>query len=148
MKIKRPFLALAIVALLSGALVISCNSSSKKLEEAQEDVVDAHNDLDQANLDYEADIENYRLETAAKIEDNNQSIADFKARVASEKKEKRAEYEAKINELDQKNSDMKKKLDDYKIEGKEKWDAFKTEFNSDMNELGTAFKDLTVRNTK
>jgi len=36
---------------------------------------------------------------------------------------------------------------DYKGEGKEKWEAFKTEFNRDMDELGKAFKDLTVNNT-
>ena len=144
MKINQSILTLAILA----ALTIGCNSSSKNLEQAQEDVVDAHNELDQANLDYDADMENYRLETAKTIEANNQSIAEFKVRIAKEKKEKRAEYEAKINELDQKNSDMKKKLDEYQADGKEKWDAFKTEFSRDMNELGLAFKDLTVNNTK
>ena len=41
---------------------------------------------------------------------------------------------------------MKKKMDDYKAEGKEQWEAFKTEFSHDMDELGQAFKDLTVKN--
>lgn len=144
MKMNKSILTLAILA----ALTIGCNSSSKNLEEAQEDVVEAHNELDQANLDYEADLDNYRSETAKTIEANNQSIADFKVRIANEKKEKKAEYEAKINELDQKNSDMKKKLDEYQADGKEKWEAFKIEFSRDMNELGLAFKDLTVNNTK
>ena len=144
MKINKSILTLAILA----ALTIGCNSSSKNLEEAQEEVVDAHNELDQANLDYDADMENYKLETTKTIEANNQSIAEFKVRIANEKKEKKAEYEAKINELDQKNSDMKKKLDEYQADGKEKWEAFKIEFSRDMNELGLAFKDLTVNNTK
>ena len=52
----------------------------------------------------------------------------------------------KISDLEQKNTDMKKKLDEYGMEGKDKWDAFKAEFNHDMDELGKALKDLTVDN--
>ena len=47
-----------------------------------------------------------------------------------------------------KNSDLKMKLDNYKAEGKENWKKFKIEFNRDMEELGIAFKDLTVKNVK
>ena len=43
---------------------------------------------------------------------------------------------------------MKKRLEDYKADSKDKWESFKTEFNHDMDELGSAFKDLTVKNTK
>ncbi|MFN0047523.1 MAG: hypothetical protein ACKVOU_00200 [Cytophagales bacterium] len=43
---------------------------------------------------------------------------------------------------------MKKKMDDYKEDGKENWEKFKTEFNHDMDEIGNAFKDLTVKNVK
>ena len=35
-----------------------------------------------------------------------------------------------------------------KAESKEDWEKFKVEFNHDMEELGNAFKDLTVKNTK
>jgi len=43
---------------------------------------------------------------------------------------------------------MKKKLDDYQLEGKDKWNLFKTEFSHNMEELGKAFNDLTIKNTK
>ena len=43
---------------------------------------------------------------------------------------------------------MKKRLEEYKDEGQEKWTSFKSEFNHDMDELGKAFKDLTVKNVK
>ena len=43
---------------------------------------------------------------------------------------------------------MKKKMDDYKAEGKDKWNEFKIEFNRDMEEIGKAFKDLTVKNVR
>ncbi len=40
------------------------------------------------------------------------------------------------------------KMNDYKANGKENWEIFKKEFNHDMDELGKAFKDLTVKNVK
>ncbi len=43
---------------------------------------------------------------------------------------------------------MKKKMENYKEEGKDKWEIFKAEFSHDMDELGKAFKDLTVKNVK
>ena len=50
--------------------------------------------------------------------------------------------------LEQKNTELKKILSDYKDEGQDKWTSFKNEFNHDMDELGKAFKDLTVKNLK
>ena len=41
---------------------------------------------------------------------------------------------------------MKEKLDAYKVSGKDNWETFKTEFSSDMNDLGEAFKNFTVKN--
>ena len=54
----------------------------------------------------------------------------------------------KIAELNLKNSDMKKKLSDFKTDSKSQWEAFKTEFNSDMEQLGKSLKNLTVDNEK
>lgn len=88
------------------------------------------------------------MQTAARTEANNKSIAEFNARTSNEKKELQAEYQKKIAELEQKNSDMKKRMDEYKADSKEQWDAFKAEFNRDMDELGIALKDLTVKNNK
>jgi hypothetical protein len=38
------------------------------------------------------------------------------------------------------------KLADYQDDGQSEWISFKNEFNHDMDELGKAFKDLTVQN--
>jgi F0F1-type ATP synthase membrane subunit b/b' len=130
---------------MTGAIMTSCNTPAQKVENAQDKVTEANQDLDKANQEYLVDIENYRKETADKIAANNQSIAEFKARIENEKMEAKADYNNKITELEQKNSDMKMKLDDYKTEGKEKWEIFKTEFSHDMDELGKAFNDLTAK---
>jgi hypothetical protein len=72
-------------------------------------------------------------------------IEEFKAKIASEAKEDLSIYEKKLAALEQKASDMKKKLVEYKEEGKEQWDSFKLKFNNDLEELGKALKNFTVK---
>ncbi len=36
----------------------------------------------------------------------------------------------------------------YKADGEKNWEAFRTEFSHDMDGLGSAFKDITVKNSK
>ena len=143
---KKSILALAACTFIAGAILTSCNTPAEKVENAQENVIQANKDLDQANQVYLADIENYRLETAKRIAANEQAIAEFNAGIEHEKKAVRAEHKKKIAELEQKNREMKKKLADYKAEGKEKWEIFKAEFSHDMDNLGKAFKNITVKN--
>jgi hypothetical protein len=90
----------------------------------------------------------YRQETAARIAANEESIREFNARMAKDKRSAKADYKKRIADLDQKNRDMKLKMDNYKEEGKDKWLIFKAEFSHDMDEMGKAFKDLTVNNVK
>jgi chromosome segregation ATPase len=145
---KKSILAMAAFTCIAGAILTSCNTSAERVENAQENVIQANKDLDQANQEYLADIENYRLETASRIEANEQAIADFNAGLEHEKKAVRAEHKKKIAELEQKNREMKKKLEEYKAEGKENWEIFKAEFSHDMDELGKAFKNVTVKNVQ
>ena len=91
------------------------------------------------------DIQNYKKVNEDRIASNNQLIADFKSRIANEKKAVKDEYNKKIAELEQKNADTQKKLNEYKADSKEKWEMFKSEFNRDMDELGTALSNLTVK---
>ncbi len=136
--------ALFVAVFIAGA----CSSPTKKVEDAQSEVVEANKELDDAQAEYMADMAKYKVETADKIAANELIVKDFNARIASQKKDAQVEYKQKVASLEQKNTDMKKKLDDYKLEGKENWEKFKTEFNHDMDELGEAFKDLTVKNVK
>jgi hypothetical protein len=146
---KKLAVTLTTITFLTGALFLSnCSTSAEKVATAEENVTDAQKDLDKANAEYIADMETYRKETEAKIAANNESIAAFNARIDSKKAEAKADYKSRITELENKNTDMKKRLDEYKADGKDNWEIFKLEFSRDMEELGKAFKDLTVTNTK
>ncbi|MFN0047522.1 MAG: hypothetical protein ACKVOU_00195 [Cytophagales bacterium] len=94
---KLPF----IISLLS-ITFFSCETPSQKLENAQENADAANKNLDKVQEEYLVEIENYKLETQDRIAANNQSIAEFKSRVESEKKEAKMKYLKKIAELEQK----------------------------------------------
>jgi septal ring factor EnvC (AmiA/AmiB activator) len=173
---KKSILFLTLPAFLMGAILTACMTPAQKVTHAKKDVAEAkkdveeakgdvaeakedvakarvdvakaQEDLDKANKEYLADIESYRKETLDKIVANDRSIAEFVAKIENEKEEEKAEYQKKISELRQKNNKMKDKMNEYKAEGRDKWQIFKSEFNHDMNELGKAFKDLVVKNTK
>ncbi len=145
---KKSFAAITASVLLTSAIIISCSTPAERVVNAQNNVTEANKNLEKANGEYLADIKNYRKETADKIAVNEKNLAEFKARIEHEKKDAKADYKKKIAELEQKNSDMKKKIDDYQVEGKEKWEIFKTEFSHSMDELGKSFKDITTSKPK
>ena len=127
---------------VAGTVFTSCQSNEKKVENAQENMVEAKQELNQIVKD---SIQQFRTVSAQKIADHEKSLTEFKARIAKEKKENRAKYQKKLSELELKNSDLKKRLDDFKEESQDKWDEFKSTFNRDMDELGESFKKLTTK---
>ncbi len=145
---KKSITILAVFTLLSGAIFTSCSTPAEKVENAENNVVKANNELDSANKEYLVDMTNFKKENDEKIAANNKSIAEFNARIDDQKATAKAEYKIKIAELEKKNTDMKKKMDDYKENGKDNWSKFKAEFSHDMDELGKAFKNFGVKNVK
>jgi len=132
--------------MLTGVIFTSCNTAAEKVDNAEEKSIKADEDFNSAKEEYLADIENFKKETNAKIDANNLTIADFKVKIATSKKDAQVYYQEQIAILEQKNIAMKEKMDAYQESGKDNWESFKTEFNKDMNDLGEAFKNFTVKN--
>ena len=152
---KKTIFTLAITTLIAGSMFIGCQSSAEKvkdaentLQEAKNDVLDAKLDLNNMRQDSITEYLQFKKESEERIIAYENIISEFKARIAKEKKETREKYERELAKIEQKNSDLKRKLENYKEEGKDKWEAFKSEFNHDMDEMGKAFEDLTVKNVK
>ena len=142
---KNKLSTIAIASILVGSILSSCQSTEKKVEDAKENVVEAKQELNQIVKD---SIIQFRTESQAKIAEHEKSIADFRTRIAKDKKANREKYEAKLAELEQKNTDMKKRLDEYKEESQDQWNSFKVGFNKDMDALTEAFKDLGTKDKK
>jgi hypothetical protein len=56
-------------------------------------------------------------------------------------------YSKRITTLEQQNKDLRVKLYAYE-KSQSNWESFKREFNSDMDAIGEAFKNLTVDNKR
>ncbi len=145
---KKSIVVMAVAILLTGSIVISCNTPAEKVEKAENKVTEANKDLDAANKQYMDDVQNFRRETSAQMATNDSSIAVLQAKIDIQKNVVKADYKKQIAELEQRNNDMKKRMNDYKSEGKDSWVTFKTTFNHDMDELSKTVKNLTSKNGK
>lgn len=142
---KKSIVQFAVSAFSIAFIAIGCASPAEKVENAQEQVVEANNNLDTAIKNYQADMNAYRIETSNRIAANELAIAKFNVKIANEKKEAKADYLKKIAALEKRNADMKVKLADYKDDGDSKWKTFKVEFSKEMDDLGKSIKDLTTK---
>jgi predicted nucleic acid-binding Zn-ribbon protein len=139
---KNKTIKLATVAIIAGAMLSACQTSAQKVEKAEKAALEAQQNLNAAVRDSISEYMQFKKASEEKINSHDKSIAEFKARVAKDKKVNRAKYEKKLAELDKKSSDAKKKLADFKETSKEEWEKFKTEFNHDMDELVNALKNF------
>lgn len=142
---KKSILVLTVFFFAAGMMFTSCETPAQRVQNAESNVVEAEEELADAKEDYEADVERYRQQTAGKIEDNNRSIAEFKARTEAEKNETRADYQTELARLEKQNNDLNSRLNNYQMEGKSNWETFKMEFGRDMDQLGNELRDLTTR---
>ncbi len=135
------------VVLLTGA---SCSESKKEevennIEQAQADI---NNKAEDIGDEWTRERDEFKEEVRARIEKNKQDIAELKAEAKAKKEKTRKEYDEEVDRLEKKNEELRAKLDNDKSEAKENWQAFKEEFNHDMDELGTAIGDLFKNNKK
>lgn len=148
---KRSIGILVATAFVTGSIIVGCQTSGEKVNNAQEKVNEAKQEVLEAKIELKSaendSIAEY-LAFETRIKDQEKFLADFKTKIADEKKDVRDGYNKQIASLEKKNAEMKVNLANFKKDGKSNWASFKTEFNHDMNELNDAFKDLTVDNKK
>ncbi|MBA4239498.1 MAG: peptidase M23 [Sphingobacteriaceae bacterium] len=145
---KKSIFAIAITALVAGTSITSCDSSTKKVEEAAVKVDEASADLTDAKKEFNEEYIKFQLESEERMIENDRQIAELKANKTQLKKEAKADYDKAIKDIEEKNSALRVKMNEYKEEGNDKWESFKREFNHDMDELGKSLKDLTTNNAK
>ena len=122
----------------------SCASKSEKVEAAKENLQDAKEELNVAQKELNAEYPTFKIETEAKIAKNRLVINDIKATNSKTIDEARIKA---INEIEKQNEMLVQKLNNYENEGSD-WEAFKREFNHDMDGIGHALKDLGKDNKK
>ena len=153
---KTIFTLAMATTLMAGTIFTGCQSSDAKVKAAQADVKDAKQDLVQVKKDADEAAQKaakaeewnvFKSESEVKIRENEIRIAELREKMKSSGKTLDAVRAKKIDELAQKNRDMKTKINIYE-KNQSDWESFKREFNHDMDEIGQAFKNLTVDNKK
>ncbi len=123
--------------------------AKKEVVEAKKDLKVAQNDLAQAKNDSIEDYKKFKMEAEIQINENNKKIAELKAKKSdATDKDARARYDKRVLALEQRNIELKKKLDGASTVKTSNWPSFKREFNHDMEEFGSAFKNIGVDNAK
>ena len=152
---KKILFTLAVTIFIVGEIFTRCVSPSQKLKNAEENVIDAkkavldaQSDLNQARQDSITEYQQFKIESENRIIANEKSIEELRVKIVSTNDENRVLYETKLADLQKRNYELKIKLDEYKVDETNKWQTFKSEFKHDMDELGKAFSDFTVSNTK
>ncbi len=140
---KKTICILTIAMLIAGGMFTGCQSSATKVENAQEDVTAANAALNKAISD---SIAEFKKNSEVTISQYDKEIIKLREKASTMNQENKILYEKRITEIEKKNAQMKKELREAKIEGQKQWREFKAEFTHDMDELGLAFKDLTVKN--
>ncbi len=153
---NQPIYRLALTMLVAGAIFTGCDSAAKKEETAKTEVQDAKQDLKvaqkEANAEAQQKADNedwavFKAENELKIKDNEVRIADLKIKLKKPGKVLDPLYTQRIEDLNKRNKALQTKIDNY-VPGQTDWQKFKAEYNHDMEELGHALKDFTVKNKK
>ena len=145
---KTKILTAALTTMMTIVGLTAIAQEDKKAKEARKDAAEAQKDLKEARTDSAADYQAFKKDAELKISDNKKKIAALKAKKAGDNKETNEKYNKKVAALEVKNTELKDKIDRCNDTKTSMWTSFKKEFNHDMEELGKAFKDISVNNEK
>ncbi len=137
-------MALAGIVILG---IVGCNSpkqKAEKLENAEENVIEAQQELNEAVIDSTNEYDRFKAESEAKLIANDVKIAALKDQLKADKKEIRTKYEKQLTELEQKNAKLKSNIAEYKETDKSNWEKFKVNFNEDLDALGKAISGIAT----
>ena len=152
---KNQFIIIIASAILSIALLFSCQSREEEIESARTDVAEAKNEtaeakqaLNQAIIDSTEDYNNFKSQSEIRIKLYEQKIAELKAQIAKEKRSNRSEYQKMVEDLERRNEAMKLNLKEYKATGKDNWAMFKENVSSSLDSLGNSITNFFTVNPK
>lgn len=160
---KELFTLLVGAIFATSTAFVGCQSSADKEKEAaekvvdaKEKVVDAKDNLRDAQKEVKLEAQKevnaeewkaFKEQSDARIKANEDQIKQLKMNTKTSKKVIDVMYTRRIDTLEQRNVYLNERIKTYD-KGQTGWEKFKVEFNGDMDQLGNALKDFTVKNKK
>ena len=142
---KNKYFIAAVILFISGSVFTGCNNNREKVENAEENVKKANQELIDAKAQYEKEWNQFKTDAELKISANEKKISDFKALIKTASGKSKAKYEKEVIELEQKNVELRKRLNEYKFEGKDSWETFKKDFNDGLDYIGNTLNDIFTK---
>jgi len=144
---------------LSVIMIVGCKSNEQKTDDAFEQVKEEKeqtNDsakinnamtvvkseaITDAKKNITDDRTQFKIETARKIQTNQNKITEMKSL-------RDADLNRKVTSLEKDNNDLIIKMDEYNKDEKLKWELFKANMNQHVNEIGIELKAIKINNNK
>lgn len=152
---KNMISTIAISALIVGTVISGCDSSSKKVEVAREEVKTsqdnaqvAQDNLNKAIQDSTNEFLKFKSESDMKIDNYEKTISAIKVKLEAEKKYNTKLNKKNLTDLEMKRAELKKTLAEYKREGRSDWTEFKNKLNKDINDLDKSIANFFVDEKK
>jgi hypothetical protein len=133
---KKSFLPLLVFAFASILSLTRCNKSIAPTEIEESHAINVSYVYDSADVVHKNDIYRYRQMVKKIILTNNKALIQANLQASRTMDWKR------MSDLGKMNLNLEKKIDEYNREGKNEWESFKIDLNSDLIELDKAFADL------
>lgn len=147
LKIRKTVFILGMAMFVVATAFMSCKPATQEEIEAKENVKEANEEyIEPKKAATAEEWEAFKNSGDSIINKNNERIAELKLKMKNTGESIDAKYEKNIEVLEQKNKDLKSKMETYKNDANADWQSFKREINHDINEVGEAFKNLTVNN--
>ena len=118
---KNKYFILTAIGVIVWTVLIGCNvNREKKVEDAKQNVVEANQELKDAQAQYDKDWHQFKNDAELKIRANERSIDTLKLEMKTASIKFKSKYEKDVTMLENKNLELQKKIDGYKYDGKDK----------------------------
>jgi uncharacterized protein HemX len=150
---KKTILSLSIAAFMAGSLITAqaqqtdekSSEARANMQEAKINISEAKEDLKIAKQDSLAQLPKFKRDCEKQFKTNDRSIAELKSKHLDMNESDKSVYRSEVEVLEQKNSDLKMRLADYKNNnGREAFNAFKDNFNDDLDRVSNGIMKLTI----
>ena len=126
---KKTIFYTALLAITAGSIFTSCDSKEKNVEEAKEEVKEADQNLDKAQVELNAEYPAYKTNAEVRIASNENRIVELKVILNKPGKLPLDNARKKrIEELEERNAQLRSRLNGYETQRSD-WESFKREFN-------------------
>jgi hypothetical protein len=140
---KNKYFILTVMMLIAGLVQTGFGMNGVKYaKDYQDKEKQAHKGVMNERTGLDKDWHDFKAKADIQIDKNDKRIAEFKVKIKGAKEDLRVQYNKDVVVLEQKNADLKVKLKEYKYESKDKWEAFKKGFNSEMDDIGKGIKNF------